>query len=30
MEEEAGAGEDWERKQLFYDTVRESIVSDEQ
>lgn len=27
MEEEAGVEEDWEKQRLFYDTVRESIVS---
>ena len=27
MEQQAAEGEDWERQRLFYDTVRESIVS---
>ena len=27
MAEEAGVEEDWERQRVFYDTIRESIVS---
>ena len=29
MEVEGATGDDWLRKQLFYDTVRETIVSDQ-